>query len=265
MDAPLNDVEFLAASENRVRVLTYLRDAAADRREIHEETDISRSTLSRCISGLEDRGWIRQSGSECEITPLGRFFIDEFVNLLEMAEAVQNLRDLETMPVIDEMDVDPRRLCDANVELVSHDDPTAPMRRAKQLVRNASRVSLATERVEGLMLGVLWDRTVHGDLTVVAVVTDEVVATIRDNAEMARMAREMVDTERAEFLRFAGSVPHIVALVDDTWGCLLVRDDEGVVRGELDTDDAAFRSWVAATIESYRAAATPVAADVFTP
>ena len=264
MSIPLDDIEFLAASENRVRVLTYLRETAASRQELHEETGVSRSTLSRCLSGLHDRGWITQSGSRCEITPLGRFFVDEFTELLRMAEGIRTLRDLETSLPIAEMDIDPRRFADATVTVVTRADPTAPMRRVKRLIRRAGHVRLTTGLFEGPLVEVLWDQTVHGDLTALVVVSDGVIETVRDNAEMARMLRETLRTEQVEFLRSDGVVPHIVVLVDDSRGCVLVRDDDGVVRGELDTDDAAFRSWVASTIEEQRRDATPVPTDAFT-
>ena len=264
MSIPLDDIEFLAASENRVRVLTYLRETAASRQELHEGTGVSRSTLSRCLSGLQERGWITQSGSRCEITPLGKCFVDEFTELLRMAEGIRTLRDLETSLPIAEMDIDPRHFADATVAVVTRADPTAPVRRVKRLIRRADHVRLTTSLFEGPLVEVLWDQTVHGDLTALVVVSDGVIETVRDNAEMARMLRETLRTEQVEFLRSDGAVPHIVVLVDDSRGCVLVRDDDGVVRGELDTDDAAFRSWVASTIEEQRQGATPVPTDTFT-
>lgn len=264
MNTPLDDVEFLAASENRIRVLSYLQRTAADRQELRERTGISRPTLSRCLSGLQDRGWITQTGGRCEITPLGSLFIDEFTDLVRTAETIRKLHGLDTSLPIEEMGVDPRRFEDAHVAVVTADDPTAPMHRAKELIRRAGHVRMLTRLVAGPLVEVVWDRTVHGDLTAVVVIPDAVIERIRANAELARMVREALRTDQMTLYRTAEEVSHIVALVDDVHGCLLVQDDDGVVRAELDTDEASFRSWIESTIDAHCRTAEPVSADAFT-
>lgn len=264
MCTSLDDVEFLAASENRVLVLTYLQQGPADRQEIHEETGVSRSTLSRCLTELQERGWITQSGSECEITTLGRAFVDEFVGLVEMAGAVRKLRALDALVSLDEMGIEPRRFRNADVAVATRNGPTAAMQRAKTLIRQADRVSLLAGRFESALAGVLWDRTVHGTLTGTVVGSDEVVDTVCENAELARMLHETLETGQLSLYRSDESVAHVLFLVDDTRGCLLAYDDDGVVRAELDTDDEGFRSWVESTIDGHRERAQAVSPDELT-
>ncbi|WP_137287005.1 helix-turn-helix transcriptional regulator [Halorussus salinisoli] len=263
MGSPLDDVRFLAASENRVRVLTYLHDTPADRQELHEKTGISRPTLSRILSGFHDRGWVIQSGSHCEITPLGDSFVTEFTALMTLAETIQKLRDVGQWLPFEEMDIGPRHFEDANIVTVTENDPAAPMRRAKELTRQADHISFITKIFEESIVEVLWERAVNGELTAEVVITEEVVEMIGGNPEMAKLLREAVETGQVTFFRSDEEITHIVALIDESRAGMLVQDDDGVLRAELDTDDEAFRSWVASTIETHQRDAELIPAEDF--
>lgn len=60
MSEPFTQIEYLVASKNRVEVLEQLSEAPADREELSEQLKISRSTLSRVLTGLEEQNWISQ-------------------------------------------------------------------------------------------------------------------------------------------------------------------------------------------------------------
>jgi DNA-binding transcriptional ArsR family regulator len=263
MDTPLDAVRFLAGSQNRVRVLERLRDSPASRDELVEEMGVSRPTLSRTLAGLEDRGWITRRGADCEITPLGAFFVDAFATLLEAARTAEKLRGVEPWLPTEEIGVGLGRFEDAAVTSVTPADPTAPIRRAAALARAADDVRCLTNSFVPPIAAVLQERTVHGGQTVVAVITDGVVRTIESDPEISRATRDAIEAGAA-FYRLDDHHPYNAAVVDGTTVALAAVDDEGIVRGLVETDDAAIRSWVDATIERHRQAASSIEPDTFT-
>ena len=56
MIIPLNDIDWVTRSENRVQALELLAEQSRSRSELLEEIDISRVTFSRQLEALEERG-----------------------------------------------------------------------------------------------------------------------------------------------------------------------------------------------------------------
>ena len=62
MDTALDDIAFLANSDNRVAVFERLVDGSRHRDELTDQVDASRVTIARILRELEAREWITRSG-----------------------------------------------------------------------------------------------------------------------------------------------------------------------------------------------------------
>jgi predicted transcriptional regulator len=91
MEQTLEDIQFLANSANRVRVLDSLAIEPATRRELQDSTGVPRSTTARVLDEAEDRGWVASEGSHYEITPLGEVMVAEFSAYRETTKGIQHL------------------------------------------------------------------------------------------------------------------------------------------------------------------------------
>jgi predicted transcriptional regulator len=263
VNGPLDLIEFLAASENRVRVLEHLYETPADRKELHDRTGISRPTLSRTLRAMEHRGWITQNGSACEITPLGAYFFDAFTDLLEAAETADKLRTIERWLPTDEMDFDLDHFHDATITPLNPADPTVLFQMMAQMTRDADHIRFLSTYFVPQVAEVLREETVNGEQTVEAVITDRVVQTIQATPEMTRLVSETIEAG-ASFYRFDGSLPTSMTVIDKTTAGIVVVDDEGVQRAIVKSNDDAIRTWVDSTIDDYRQEADPLTADRFT-
>jgi len=264
MSGPFDQIQFLAASKNRVQVLEYLSEAPADREELNEQTGISRPTLSRVLTGLEDQHWISQRGSECEITPLGELLADEFESLVESVETMQRLDGvIEYLPT-DEFDFELTRLRDATITRPTRTDPGAPLRRAGELVDGADEFRFLTNTVVSPLAETLREQTVRGELTVVGVITDELLDVVGGSPEFGELTRETIESGHAEFYRYGGAVSQTLGLADGTTAAITQVDEDGYQRAQIETDDERVRSWVASTIEEARRESEPIPAEAFT-
>ena len=137
MERALEEIQFLANSANRVRVLETLTDEPATRRELQEEAGVPRSTAGRVLDEAEARGWVDSAGSRYTITPLGEAGVAAFRTYVETTKGMQHLGEaIDWLP-------EPvhalgfRHFRDATITTPTDGNPTAPFDRGLELIRAA--------------------------------------------------------------------------------------------------------------------------------
>lgn len=264
MESPLDDIAFLALSENRVAILEALSDERPhSRHELMEATGVSRPTLTRILDDLDARTWIRQRGQECRITPLGLWIHEEFAALLETVEAERDLREAVPLLPFDRLPFDVRRLRDADVVHATESDPTAPIRRAAAELRAGERYRIVSHQVAPEFFDAVADGVLDGEKTLVGVTTPGVYETILSDERMARAFRELADSEAATFL-VVDDLELVLHLVDERV-CLGVTDDRNRPQALVVTHDDAVSAWAEETFEALRRDARPVDPAGFAP
>lgn len=256
MDSALDDITFLANSENRVAVFEAFVEAPRSRDEVRDQVDASRVTVARILGELEARNWIEHSGEAYVVTPPGEWIYDEFTRLVDEVEAEHRLRDpLQWIPT-EVMTFDARSLRDAEIILLDGTDATALVRRIIEFHRSG-------EWVRGLSRGAApefvenhWEITVHGDTQVDVVLTPEALEVVRNHPPSAQQFREMLDEENARY-SVNEDIPISVGIVDGTVGINLT-DDRGVLKGGLLTDDETVHAWAVDLFETCRDRASPI-------
>jgi predicted transcriptional regulator len=262
MDTALDDVAFLANSENRVTVFEVLVEAPRERAEVTDRVDASRVTVARILRELEGRNWITRSGREYAVTPLGEWVYDEFAGLVEEVEAERRLRDaLQWFPP-DLLTFDVRCLRGAEIVRLDESDMTAMLRRVVEFQRSGDRVRGVARESAPEAVRNQWELTVRGDTQVELVVTPDIVDAIRNHPPSARRLVEMLEEENARYLVHE-SIPMSVAIVDGRVGFNLT-DETGVLKGGLITGADTVHAWAVDLFESYRSKARPLPPDEIT-
>lgn len=262
MTAALDDIAFLANSENRVEVLRGLVKGPQSHDEIRDRIRASRVTTARILRELEEYGWIRRSGQECTISPTGEWVCDEFVGLLDEIKAERRLREsLQWMPP-DLLTFDVRRLRDAEVIVLEASDATAIIRRVLDFRRSSDRIRGVTRIVAPVFIETDWESTVHGDTHLEQVITPDVLDVIRNHSTSATQLREMLD-EPEVHVSVCENIPISVGIYDGTVGIDLT-DEKGVVKAGLVTEDHTVYEWAVDLFETCRADARSVDPDEIT-
>ena len=137
MTEPLEAIEFLARSPNRVAVLRAVADEPHSRRALREETAASQPTLTRILRDFEENDWIRRTDEGYTATPLGGLLADGFADLLTVVETEQHLRDVAPWLPTDELDIGLTALHDAMITRPTTTDPSGPLKRALELTDDA--------------------------------------------------------------------------------------------------------------------------------
>ena len=262
MNTALDDIAFLANSENRVTVLRMLVEAPQSHDEIRDRIGASRVTTARILRELEERNWITRAGQEYAMTPTGEWVCDEFTLLMDEMEAERRLRKpLQWLP-FDLLTFDVQRLRDAELVVLEESDATAIIRRILELRRSADRIRGVTRMVAPEFIENDWESTVHGGTHLEQVITPEVLDTIRNHPTSAQQLREMLD-EVAVHVSVSEYVPISVGIYDGAVGIDLT-DEQGVVKGGLVVEDETVHEWAVDLFETCRDEARPVDPDEIT-
>jgi predicted transcriptional regulator len=260
MTTPVNDIDWLTRSENRVAVLEALAEKRRERSELQDLTGVSRVTSNRTLAELEDRDWIQRDGHQYDITPTGRLVTEDLKQLFDTTALGQKLGDIQQYLPVDEFDFDLRRLQDAKITRPTESDTVAP------LSRSADLLSESTQRFVPLVANIdrLHTREV-GQLDTVehveAIITADVMETILADSMMQEDITEFIKSEFDLYL-YEGSASITFNLFDNTVAFEL-NDGSGFVPALIEVDDQVVLEWAEETYDQYKRDAEPLEIDDF--
>lgn len=257
MTDPLEEIEFLARSGNRIEVLATLADGAYTRRELGDVVDASQPTLGRVLNDLRDRTWIRYDGDRYRATATGRLVAAGITDLRDRLETEVRLREVAEWLPDDPLDVDLRHFRDATITTPTGARPNAPIRRMLELLRTADRALLVSHSFNEQKLRLLRERTTEGSMTVRGVFAEQAIDALTAVPELRRELRRLVEADGAEIRVATEPVPLAVEITGDRTH-LLLRDEEGLVRASVDTGDGTVREWATSLQQRYWSDAEPI-------
>jgi predicted transcriptional regulator len=257
MESALEEIEFLALSPNRVKLLRLLSERRHTRGELGEATGASQATLGRILGDFEERSWIRREDSAYVATATGRLVAEGFSDLLDIVETERELRDIVRYLPTHAMDFDLRRLADATITVPSQTRPNAPVQRLLDLLRDASEIRAFSHAFNEQSLTVVQERTTAGEMDFRGVFSTSAIDALAGDAALHRRLVTLLDAERTAIRSRDEGIPLAATIIDDVVH-LLLRDENGVLQASVDTDDEAVRSWAHDTFDHYWRTAIPL-------
>ncbi|WP_408957771.1 helix-turn-helix transcriptional regulator [Natrinema sp. 74] len=257
MESALEEIEFLALSANRVEVLESLSAGRRTRTELAAETGASQATLGRILGDFEDRSWIRRDGDAYVATATGRLVAEGFTDLQEILETEGKLRDIVDYLPTHAMDIDLRRLADATITVPSATRPNAPLGRLLEFLHDGDDVRTFSHTFNEQTLGVVHERVTDGEQRFRGVFGRSAIDALADDSALRSRLEALLAADDAAIRVREEGVPIAVMLVDDRI-YLLLRDENGILRASVDTDDSAVRAWAVDALDHYWRTATPL-------
>ncbi len=257
MDAALEEIEFLALSENRIEVLAAVSQEPLTRGELAAVTEASQPTLSRILGDFEERNWIEQTGSRYEATATGRLVASGITDLWETMETERKLRDVVAWLPTEEITFDLAHLHDAELTVPTRTKPNAPVQRSADLLGGGDEVRIVSHTFNEQGISAIHESTVEGTQTFEAVLSPSAIDAISADHDLRQKLRDLVVAERASIRVAAEEVPVSVSITDETVH-LLLRNDDNVLQAVLVSDDPTVHEWATDLYEQYWADATPL-------
>lgn len=264
MDEVLDDIRYLADSQHRPVVIRMLADGRCSRAELREATGASSATIGRIVQAFEERGWLVRDGAQYSLTPLGKFIAASFAQLYGDMEVARELNELIPYVPLDEIGITVEQLTDATVTHATQHNPFAVVSRVRELERVSEEARSLTDFFPDPCIEGRYTSIVHGTQSFEAVFAP----TVFESAMASEFRDEfeaIVASDRTDIYVYDGDISYPV-MIHDGVGCLVVRDDDDVSIGMIETDESEFLEWVTAVFETYRADATLVSSeDIVTP
>lgn len=254
MTGTLDDVRFLADSKHRAVVMDSLASGQCSRAELRDVTGASSATVGRIVQGFEERGWLVRDGSHYSLTPLGEFIAESFASLRRDMDLARELDELLPHVPLQEIGVDVAQLADAFVTRRTQTNPFAVVSRVRELEFESTQARSLTDFFPEPCIDGRYESIVNGTQTFEAVFVPVVIEAAMAS-DSASKFEAIVASDRTDIYLYAGEISHPVMFHDGV-ACLVVRDEENVSIGMIETDDEAVVEWVTDVFESYRAEAT---------
>lgn len=257
MTGAIDDIRFLADSAHRPVVLATLSEGPHTRADLRAVTGASSATIGRLVQAFEERGWLERDGSTYALTALGAFVADRFSSLHRDMNTARELEALLSGLPLDEIGIGVERLTDARITRATPSNPFAVVSRVRELELDSATAFSLTDFFPEPCIDARYEAIVEGHQHF-----DAVFAPVVLEAAMVSPAADkfeaMVACERANVYRYDDPIECPV-MFHDGEGCLIVRNDEGVTVGLIETADEMVVDWVQAVFDAHRNAATPVA------
>lgn len=257
MESALEEIEFLALSPNRVAALRLLTEDARTRRELVELTDASQPTLGRILHDFEERAWVERDGSTYRATVTGRLVSRGFDDLVEILETDVELRPVVRWLPTEAITFDLTHLTRATVTTPSRVRPNAPVKRALDLVGDATRVRVVSYAFNEQSLDVIAERTAQGDQQFEGVFSATAIDALADDSQLRTRLRALLTAENAA-IRITDEPVAVAMTVADDVVHLFLRDDSGILRASVDVREPEVSRWASELFERYWEAAEPL-------
>lgn len=264
MNSALQDIQFLANSENRIRVLRALTHRSATRRQLQAETGVPRSSAARVLEEAEIRGWVDSNGSQYWITQRGEVMVSEILRTIESTQGIQHLDEALAWLPEPVQALDFRHFRDACITTPTEDNPTASLDRGLELIRTADVYRGLTQNSLPQYMQVVADHVERGSLEFEGVIEAGFIEVLQNDQERADVWRSIAD----HMWVFDGNIPINMHILDETaaiWLCDENHEgDDVLIKGLLETENTAVVSWAESLYAEYLAEAIPLDPDPLT-
>lgn len=251
----LEEVDFLARSENRLRVLEALTKESRDLRDLKDHLGIPRTTVQRNLGDLRDRGWIRETTEGHKATSLGEMILDAFMDLVDITQSAEDLSSF--MRWVECTHIDTGRLKSAEVTTSKPHDPHAPLKRFMELLDGCGGARIASHSVFPSYIEAHHRKVVEEGLELEVVLGSEAATVLRE--DYGKELYDLLEKGNSRVLINEGdSIPLTIGLLGGTVG-LLAYDGDGMPRALLESDADETREWAEETYLEYRNGARPLA------
>lgn len=250
------ETEQLIELVRRGPVLDVLRkEGVADRRDLEEHLEVSRSTVHRFTRSLRDSGLIDRTADGFVLTPLGEISAREVAEFESTIGTAWELAPVLEAASASDIRIDPEAFSDVTVTSAEPGNPYRPVNRFMTLVEGTETLrGLDPASINPLHLEDLYERIVGGMNTEVVFPSSVVWELLSSNPDRARDAFESGNLS----ILVHDELPFGLTLCDERIGVGVYDDEVGLLRTYADTVTPAAREWAEDVYAEYRADSTPL-------
>lgn len=255
--AAIEMLEYVARSPSRVQIIEMLSaKGPVSRESLRAETDVVRTTLQRNLTGLAERGLIRERDRHYELTSAGALAAAGLTAALERFETAVRLRPvLERLPA-GTLECDLERLADASVVEATATNPYGPIEHQAASLVDVDHARLLLPTISAKPIETA-SHALESGAVFELVVTESVAETLRTESPIAETFASVADTGSVTVSVVDDTIPFFLGIVDATVQ-LGVSDDNGLPAALLESTDPRVKAWAVDRFEAFEQRSTPI-------
>lgn len=239
----------------RACVINVLLEDQADKRELEDSLDVSRTTVNRAVDSLHECGCIVQRSGEWRVTLLGQLAYQEYERLRQRYEALTDSQSLlRYLPTETSFDI--CVLVDAEVVLAEHPSPHAPIKRLEALLEDCSHIRGLSPVVLPVFVSLFSEQIAELGTDTELVLKDDLVdylcVTYPDELN------GVLEAENATIWHLDQTIPFGLVLIGERIVWIAIYDEDGGLKGAIVNDTDSAISWATDVFRRYREPATQV-------
>lgn len=256
-------LEFLVGSWNRFVVLDALTPGPRTRADLREETGVSRPTLSRILSDLIDREWVRRRNDEYEATRRGAVIVSEVTQLVDNIETAKQLDSALEWLRTDRLEFPLSHLKESEVLTPTRQNQTAPMRKIEERIDSTSEMRVLATGVTYEVVDAICQTCLAGELQFQCVLDESALRGTRAHPELAEMFVEMIEQGTCDAYYYDSDQELIAYNLIDGAVMFCGISGGGLPLGILVSEDETVRSWAAFNFEKRKGESKSIEAEEF--
>jgi len=234
---------------HRACVIQCLLDDRADKRELEAVLDVSRTTVDRAVSSLDDAGCIVYQDGKWEVTLLGKLAYNEYEQLAARYRGLT-----AAQPLLDhlspETPIDVRLPTGAEVLLAEPPAPHAPVTQLEDLLNDSEQIkglsSVILPTYVPLFYHHIVERGTDTDLVLDTELVEYLWASHPDEIDA------VLETDNGIVWCLEQKPPFGFVLIDEEVVWFAVYDEDGGLKGTIVNDSEAAVTWATEVFHSYR-------------
>lgn len=262
-NSPREQVLFLVRAKSRVQVVDALSAGESlTQRQLRDRVDASRTTVSRALQSLSDRGWVAETNGAYRLTRAGQHIATALDRLLDTVEAVTELGEFLRWFPSDVSGPDFLAASDVTVTYATDEAPYAPARKQSEILHTADRLRVLLPAVDIESTETLVEQVTERGLDIETTVSPA-VESILESEEFAPRVREMIEAGGLSIRVADDDVPFYLGLSDGGTVQIGLASDDGLPRALLETTDEQVYAWAEALYSDVRGRTEPKTLDDF--
>lgn len=222
----------------RAPVLERLADASCDQRDLRDDLEVSRSTVYKALTELEDAGLVVDRGGEYALTGFGRLAWQRHDGYMARLSRLDDARRLlEAMPNDQRLPLSAFE--HARIIVPGRHAPERPLDRMEEFAERADRIRVVSPAGMPRYFADIHEDVIAGEQRATLVVENEALSRLRSGYDRFE---EATDTSGLDVRTVEDELPFAVIIFDDDRLGLFAYEG-GMLVGVAFTDDDAALSW----------------------
>ena len=249
-DEATSNLQYLARSQNRIKILETLVTGPHTTRDMEESTGTSRSTLERITTELEERDWAERTiEGEYVLTGTGELVAEETVRYVGTLEAIESLGNAVNWLPTEELTIGLQHFRDATVWRPEPNDVAAVDTRIINLMREGNTFACLSNTAGTVGLETeMMDLFGEDQLQVENVVTPEELDIYRRDPKRAARWESYLEAGGNVYC-YHGRIPCVLILIDQT---VFIGARQLETFGLIEISNDTVRSWAEELLTDYR-------------